>query len=77
MECETSYVARSRVGAVTVCGCGNVTVHCGNASMRIPRQFFTAFACMVDEAFSSLAQKELAPRAECDGGCGCGEEGPS
>lgn len=61
MGCDSDVVARSDLGCVTVCGCGcgAVTVHYGNAAMRIPVSDFTAFACMIDAAFAQIAVREM------------------
>jgi hypothetical protein len=64
MSCETVVMAQSELGCVTVCDCGTVTVHCGNAAMRIPKSHFTAFARMMDEAYANLATRELARKPD-------------
>lgn len=68
MGCKTDLIAQGASGCVTVCNCGTVTIHCGNASMRISKAQFTGFSRMMDEAFANLAARELAGRFGEEGG---------
>lgn len=58
MSCEKRVIAQCDFGCVDVCACGNVAVHVGNASVRLPKQAFLGFCRMMDEAFAVVADQE-------------------
>ncbi len=59
MSCNQRELAKSYVGSITCCECGTISVHCGNVSFRLPKQLFTIFTNMVDDAHAKFAAQEL------------------
>jgi hypothetical protein len=58
MDCEPKIIANSEIGHITLCNCGVVTIFCGNAAIRLPKESFSTFSFMIDSAFANFAKNE-------------------